>query len=92
MKIAFLQLSDLHLQDNQGAHPAKIQAIVDSFAAYAPFEGIVIVISGDIAATGEKNQYKIASTFLGRLVPELKRHYSISEKNTKILMIFSDHQ
>lgn len=63
MKIAFLQLSDLHLQDNQGAHPAKIQAIVDSFAVYAPFEGIVIVISGDIAATGENNQYKIASTF-----------------------------
>lgn len=91
MKIAFLQLSDLHLQDNQGAHPAKIQAIVDSFAAYAPFEGIVIVISGDIAATGEKNQYKIASTFLGRLVPELKRHYSISEKNTKILIVPGNH-
>lgn len=91
MKIAFLQLSDLHLQDNQGAHPAKIQAIVDSFAAYAPFEGIVIVISGDIAATGEKNQYKIASTFLGRLVPELKRQYSISEKNTKILIVPGNH-
>lgn len=91
MKIAFLQLSDLHLQDNQGAHPAKIQAIVDSFAVYAPFEGIVIVISGDITATGENNQYKIASTFLGRLIPELKRQYSISEKNTKILIVPGNH-
>lgn len=63
MKIAFLQLSDLHLQDNQGAHPAKIQAIVDSFAAYAPFEGIVIVISGDIAATGEKINIKLRLLF-----------------------------
>jgi len=91
MKIVFLQLSDLHLQDNQGVYPAKIQAIVDSLAVYAPFEGIVIIFSGDIAATGENNQYKIASTFLGRLVPTLKDRYSIGEKNTKILMVPGNH-
>lgn len=41
MKIVFLQLSDLHLQNNKGTHPAKIQAVVNSLATYAPFEGIV---------------------------------------------------
>lgn len=91
MKIAFLQLSDFHLQDNAGAHPAKIQAIVDSLATYTPFEGIVIILSGDIAAAGEENQYKIASTFLSRLVPNLKNRYSISEKNTKILIVPGNH-
>lgn len=91
MKIVFLQLSDLHLQDNKGAHPAKIQAVVNSLATYAPFEGIVIVLSGDIAATGEYNQYKTASAFLGRLVPTLKDQYSISEKNAKILIVPGNH-
>lgn len=91
MKIVFLQLSDLHLQDSKGAHPAKIQAIVNSFATYAPFEGIVIVLFGDIVATGEENQYKIASKFLGRLVPVLQHQYSISEKNTKILIVPGNH-
>ena len=51
MKIVFLQLSDLHLQDNKGAHPAKIQAVVNSLATYAPSDGIGIVLSGDIALT-----------------------------------------
>ena len=52
MRISFLHLSDFHLNDSKGIHPAKIQAIVDSLGVYAPFEGIVIVLSGDIAATG----------------------------------------
>jgi Ni2+-binding GTPase involved in maturation of urease and hydrogenase len=91
MKISFLHLSDFHLNDEQGVHPAKIQAIVDSLAVYAPFEGIVIVLSGDIAATGQINQYKLAGIFLGRLVPQLKRKFSISDKNVKILIVPGNH-
>lgn len=91
MRISFLHLSDFHLKDSKGIHPAKIQAIVNSLSVYAPFEGIVIVLSGDITATGQMNQYKIAATFLGRLIPEIRRKYSISEKNTKILVVPGNH-
>ena len=91
MRIAFLHLSDFHLNDNQGIHPAKIQAIVDSLGVYTPFEGIVIVFSGDIAATGQVNQYKIAATFLERLIPQIRRKYSINEKNAKILIVPGNH-
>lgn len=86
MRISFLHLSDFHLNDSKGIHPAKIQAIVDSLGVYAPFEGIVIVLSGDIAATGQTNQYKIAATLLKRLVPQLKIKYSLNQKNIKILI------
>lgn len=91
MRISFLHLSDFHLNDSKGVHPAKIQAIVDSLGVYTPIEGIVIVLSGDIAATGHANQYKIAATFLKRLIPEIRRKYSISEKNTKILIVPGNH-
>lgn len=91
MRISFLHLSDFHLNDSKGVHPAKIQAIVDSLGVYTPIEGIVIVLSGDIAATGQANQYKIAATFLKRLIPEIRRKYSISEKNTKILIVPGNH-
>ena len=91
MRISFLHLSDFHLNDNQGIHPSKIQAIVDSLGVYTPFEGIVIVFSGDIAATGQVNQYKIAATFLERLIPQIRRKYSINEKNTKILIVPGNH-
>lgn len=91
MRISFLHLSDFHLNDSKGIHPAKIQAIVDSLGVYAPFEGIVIVLSGDIAATGQTNQYKIAATLLKRLVPQLKIKYSLNQKNIKILMVPGNH-
>ena len=91
MRISFLHLSDFHLNDSKGVHPAKIQAIVDSLGVYTPIEGIVIVLYGDIAATGQANQYKIAATFLKRLIPEIRRKYSISEKNTKILIVPGNH-
>lgn len=91
MRISFLHLSDFHLNDSKGVHPAKIQAIVDSLGVYTPIEGIVIVLSGDIAATGQANQYKIVATFLKRLIPEIRRKYSISEKNTKILIVPGNH-
>lgn len=91
MKLVFFHLSDLHFQDSKGAHPAKIHAVVDSLAAYMPFEGIVIVLSGDIAATGNANQYKIASTFLGRLVSTFRNKYLIREKNIKILIVPGNH-
>lgn len=91
MKVIFLHLSDLHLQDSQGMHPAKLQAVVDSLAAYPPFEGIVIIFSGDIAASGTTNQYKIAARFIGRLLSEIRSKYSISKKNTKILIVPGNH-
>lgn len=91
MRIAFLHLSDLHLQDSEGAHPGKLQAVVDSLVAYMPFEGIVIVLSGDIAASGERNQYKNAASFLGRLVSALKIKYSLIKKNTKVLIVPGNH-
>lgn len=91
MRISFLHLSDFHLNDSKGVYPAKIQAIVDSLGVYTPIEGIVIVLFGDIAATGQANQYKIAATFLKRLIPEIRRKYSISEKNTKILIVPGNH-
>lgn len=65
MKIIFLHLSDLHLQDKSGAHPARIQALVHSLNEFGEFDGIVIILSGDIASRGNSNEYSNASKFIG---------------------------
>lgn len=91
MRISFLHLSDLHLDSSKAIHPAKIQAVVNSLGIYAPFEGIVIILSGDIAASGQTTQYKIAATFLERLIPQLKTKYSLSQKNIKTLIVPGNH-
>ena len=50
MNIVFLHLSDLHLQDKSGAHSSRIQALAQSLNEFSPFDGIVIILSGDIAS------------------------------------------
>ncbi|MDY2970982.1 MAG: metallophosphoesterase [Butyricicoccus pullicaecorum] len=91
MKIVFLHLSDLHLQDYASLHSVKIQAVVDSLSSYKPFDGIVIILSGDIAATGSSNEYKNAATLLGRLTSHISKKYLIKEKNLKILIVPGNH-
>ena len=91
MEIAFLHLSDLHLQNLNGANPNKIQGAVQSLSALGEFEGIVLIISGDLAATGSSNEYKNTSTFLGRFIDEIKKRYCINPKNMKVLLVPGNH-
>jgi len=91
MRIIFLHLSDLHLKNAEGANPIKIQAAVQSLSVLGRFDGAVIIISGDIAATGSGNEYKIAAIFLGRFIDEIKKKYNISTKNMKILLVPGNH-
>lgn len=91
MNIVFLHLSDLHLQDKVCAHPSQIQALAQSLNVFYPFDGIVIVFSGDIASKGKKNEYLIAADFIGTLVSEIKSQYSIVDKNIKKLIVPGNH-
>ena len=91
MNIVFLHLSDLHLQDKSGAHSSRIQALAQSLNEFSPFDGIVIILSGDIASKGSTNEYSIASSFIGRLISEIGSLYSIVEKNIKILIVPGNH-
>ena len=91
MKIVFLHLSDLHLQNLEGANPTKIQAAVRALSVFGEFEGIVIIVSGDLAAKGYSNEYKNAGIFIGRFTSEIRKKYCISEKNLKILLVPGNH-
>lgn len=92
MKLIFIHLSDLHLQNSSGIHPAKISAIVDSLQSFIPFDGILIILSGDITASGDSNQYKLASKFLGQLKTSvMERYSSVAEQNIKIILVPGNH-
>jgi len=91
MKIIFLQLSDLHIQDKSATHPLKIQPLVNSLHKFSPFDAVVVVISGDIAATGQKGEYQLAAHFVGQLKTQLTSKYAINDKDFKILMVPGNH-
>ena len=91
MKIVFLHLSDLHLTNLAGANPNRIHAAVQSLLSLKPFDGMVLIVSGDLAAKGSLNEYKNAATFLGRFTSTIKATFGISEQNLKILIVPGNH-
>lgn len=91
MKIVFLQLSDLHLNKSSDVHPLKAQSIVKHLNKYTPFDAVVVVISGDIAASGQTREYTYAGNFLGRLKTEIFSSFNIKDKDYKCLVVPGNH-
>lgn len=75
MKILFLHLSDAHFRDNTRLNDININAIAKSLKQMGTFDECIIVFSGDIAHSGEKNQYRCAEAFFSRLINEIKTQY-----------------
>ena len=49
--------------------------MVNALVQMGDFDECVIVFSGDIVQSGEKNQYKTASIFLSKVINEIKNRY-----------------
>ncbi|MDO4293851.1 MAG: metallophosphoesterase [Eubacteriales bacterium] len=75
MKILFLHLSDAHLRENTKFTDININAMVNALVQMGDFDECVIVFSGDIVQSGEKNQYKVASIFLSKIINGIKNRY-----------------
>ena len=61
MKIAILQLSDIHLQPTRKFAINRISGIVAATCgADNDWQQLLILITGDIAYSGKKEEYKIA--------------------------------
>lgn len=75
MKILFLHLSDAHFRENTKFRDINIQAIVKGLKQIGKFDECVLVFSGDIAQSGEANQYKVAGNFIGSLIKQIREAY-----------------
>lgn len=91
MKIAIIHLSDLHIADTAAIHMEQIDALTHSLAILSPFEGALIAFSGDIAAAGQKNQYKLAQRFIGALCKNIGDKFSVPPSNIKVLVAPGNH-
>lgn len=68
MKIGLIHLSDFHILDHTVIHMEKVAALLKSLQVLHPLDGIIIAFSGDIAAHGQRNEYKLQSNSLVRYV------------------------
>jgi predicted MPP superfamily phosphohydrolase len=76
LKIVILHLSDLHFKESTKLFPAeKVAATLRQLPDH--FLHIFIIISGDIAFSGNKLQYDLASIYLTALVAEIKKNTQV---------------
>ncbi|MCH5172032.1 MAG: metallophosphoesterase [Erysipelotrichales bacterium] len=89
MKILFLHLSDLHMNDVNTFTEFKINKMKDAINSVEKFDEAVVLFSGDVSFSGKKDQYccvqKILSNlekyFKDKLNSEYKLNYLIAPGN-----------
>lgn len=92
MKILFLHLSDLHIQDNTLSINATIPYIVNSLKELPKFDEATIILSGDIVFSGQKHEYKHAKHFIGRLIYNIRKEFWNNEyKKIEVIVVPGNH-
>lgn len=90
MKILFLHLSDAHLKDNTNLNLININGIVNSLLQLGAFDECVLVFSGDIVNSGDRNAYLNAGRLIGYLAKNISQKY-INGKIIQTLIVPGNH-
>lgn len=81
MKIAFVHLSDMHIQSVHDFIIPKCDKLISACKTITnDCDKVVIIVSGDIAGSGKPSEYDVAYTYLKRIEEGLKReNHSLGE-------------
>lgn len=90
MRILFLHLSDAHIKSSTDLREINVEAIVKSLTQVGDFDECILVFSGDVANSGEKNAYINAGKMIGRLVKSISSRY-LDGKFIKTIIVPGNH-
>ncbi|MBA3648649.1 MAG: metallophosphoesterase [Chitinophagales bacterium] len=89
MNILFIQLSDIHFTKDDNSLLEKEQQLVSALSNNCKDSQLVfLTISGDLTNTASKEEFKIASDFLGRVRSSLEKY---STKPINIIPLPGNH-
>lgn len=88
MKVLIVHLSDLHIKDNNLL--SQCNSIVSSLDFNSEISKCLIVISGDLANSGENHQYKIVKNFIGKMITKIKEKFPKID-NHRVLIVPGNH-
>ena len=78
MKLLVLHLSDIHFQKSTDPVLKRVPAILAATRPYLPnVRLIIVVVSGDIAQSGSKDEYRLATRFFADLRGRMKGEASV---------------
>lgn len=90
MKILFLHLSDAHLRQDTDLRRINTKAIVNSLSQMGEFDECVMVFSGDIAHSGDKEAYDVAGKLVGYTAKGISQTY-LNGKHVNIIVVPGNH-
>lgn len=86
MKVLFLHLSDIHIKSETTVEILKIDSIIQAIRqCYNNIDACLVIVSGDISFSGEKEQFLIASDFLYKLRKSICYEFKIENYYTYIV-------
>lgn len=91
MKILFIHLSDAHLKQDTPLRDINTNALVDSLSQMGNFDECVLVFSGDIANSGNENEYKVAGKMFGRILKGISDKYLGGKKHIHTFVVPGNH-
>jgi hypothetical protein len=91
MKFSIIHLSDIHLKEKEKDNPVlhRSENIIDAVKNNLLNTSVVfLVVSGDIAFSGKKEEYSFAENFLSAIKTGIERYNNI---NCEIIVIAGNH-
>lgn len=90
MKILFLHFSDAHLQDKTDLRDINTNGIINSLIQIGQFDECILVFSGDIVNSGDKNAYLNAGKLIGYIAKGISQKY-IGGKIIQTIIVPGNH-
>ena len=86
MKVLFLHLSDSHFKDNTYYSQDIINAQVQALNSIGDFNACFVMFSGDLAFSGQKNEFKKAFSYLRKLRTKISEKFTLNHYVNTLLV------
>lgn len=83
--IVMLHLSDLHITKESDTKVINVHKIVDVLNTVSDFSEVLIIVSGDIAYSGKREEYDAAYKMFGTIIKEIKDKFGKIDVNLMIV-------
>lgn len=84
-------MSDIHIRDNTVVGDDFLDPIVCSLTEFESINEVVIIMSGDIAFSGKKEEYEHAKHFLGKIITKIKKQFFSEYKKINVFIVPGNH-
>lgn len=90
MKLQLIHLSDMHFSKKSDSFEIQMDKMMQALNSIDVADECVIVISGDLTASGHYNEYRYVSSFVGALSKAV-RNERIIGKNIEVICVPGNH-